>query len=72
MYSIFNFSPTEAISHFFKEFGYEETNFIGLTGGLLINLLIAVITFMLIKLLTMIAIQFKDHRTCRKVGMRLS
>ena len=71
IYIVFNFTETEAISDTFESFGYENKNFMELTGSLLITQCISVVSFILNIIFKIFALWGGNYWMCRQLGMKL-
>ena len=71
IYIVFNFTETEAVNDRFEAFGYEDSNFMGLTGGLFITQCIAFFSWIVSLLLKISAIRGRKYSICKKLGMKL-
>lgn len=66
---VFNFTETESINNNFDRLGLEGTNFIVLTGSLIINMLILIISVYSMKLLSKVCVYFYKYKVARYIGM---
>ena len=68
---IFDFSWTKSPIEHFETLGYEGSNFIEMTGSVLINISLAIFTAIVVRLLNKLAILLINYRTMRSFGSKL-
>lgn len=70
--AIFHFSKTFSPIEHFESLGYEGSNFIEMTGSLLINLTIAIFTALVMKILYLVTIKNYQRPSMSRLGAKLS
>ena len=68
---LFDFSETISPIEHFESLGYEGSNFIQMTGSLLINIAIAIVTALVMKFLNFMSVKCKRYPTMRRFGSKL-
>lgn len=68
---VFNFTETDSPIVHFESLGYEGANFIEMTGSVIINILLAVITAIMVRLANYIALKLKKFKFIRVLGSKL-
>jgi hypothetical protein len=69
---MFDFSETDSPIEHFETLGYEGSNFIEMTGSVLINIIIAIVTAIFVNLLSFIIFNCCiENRRARYVGAKL-
>ena len=69
---IFNFtSKPTAIEHF-EILGYDGSNFVTMTGSVLINILIPIITYLMNSVILKLTYKFKRYKCSRQIGCMVS
>lgn len=68
---VFNFTDTDSPIEHFEDLGYEGSNFVDLSGSLLINILITIVGSVSVKLVEKLCIYFYKHRRARMIGSRI-
>ena len=69
--SVFDFTETQSPIVHFETLGYEGSNFIEMTGSVLINILIAVVTAILVRFVNYSALKLKKYKLMRLLGAKL-
>ena len=67
----FNFTSTDSPIEHFEELGYEGANFVELSGSLLINILIAVVFSIFMKILDKVCVQMYTFKWARIIGSKI-
>ena len=65
---IFNFTSKASAIEYFEILGYEGANFITMSGSVLINILIPLVTYALHYILLKLTYRFKEESCMRKLG----
>jgi len=68
---IFNFTAKDSAIKYFEILGYEGANFITLSGSVLINILIPLVTYVFHFTLLKLTHRFKEVSCMRKLGSRI-
>ena len=68
---MFNFTQKASAIEYFETLGYEGANFITMTGSVLINILIPLITYALQYILLNLTYRFKKVSCMRKFGSKI-
>mgnify|MGYP006907142926 CR=1 FL=1 len=68
---LFNFTETESISDNFERLGLEGTNFVVLSGSLIVNMIILIVSVYGMKLVLKICKRFHQYKIARYIGMNI-
>ena len=68
---VFDFSETESPIDHFETLGYEGSNFIQMTGSVLINILIAAFTAIVVRIANYVALKLRAFKYMRILGSKL-
>ena len=68
---MFNFTEKDSAIEYFEILGYQGANFITMTGSVLINILIPLVTYALQYILLKLTYRFKEVSCMRKLGGRI-
>ena len=68
---LFDFSETSSPIEHFETLGYEGSNFIEMTGSVLINISLAITTALILRIVNFLAIKCVKYRFMRKIGSNL-
>jgi hypothetical protein len=68
---IFNFTETDSINDNFERLGLEGTNYIVLTGSLIINIILLISSGLGMKLIQKNCVYFHKYKFARYIGMNI-
>jgi len=66
---IFNFTAKDSPNKYFEILGYEGANFVTMTGSVLINLTIPLVTYLVNLTILKMTYRFKRYKCMRKLGI---
>ena len=68
---MFNFTEKDSANEYFEILGYQGANFITMSGSVLINILIPLVTYVLQYILLKLTYRFKEVSCMRKLGCKI-
>jgi len=68
---MFNFTEKDSANEYFEILGYQGANFITMSGSVLINILIPLVTYVLQYILLKLTYRFKEVSCMRKLGSKI-